>query len=286
MDDKVFLNGEFVDKGRAVVSVEDRGLLFADGIYEVIRCYNGALFQVDAHLDRFFYGAGELEIDPPLDRAGMVEMFQRLAALNGVRDGSLYLQLTRGVAPRNHPFPSDARPTMFAFTQPAAATADLAHPPQPAAAITAPDNRWGICYIKTVGLVPNVLARQQAQRAGAREAILVRDGLVTEGSSTNVFTVFGGVLYTHPLANILPGITRKVILELAPAVGVPAREQAVPLHHLYRADEVFISGTMTELQPISSIDGRTVGDGRPGPVWGRLYEAFRRLVSQQFGVPA
>lgn len=283
---KVYLNGEFVDKERAVVSVEDRGLLFADGIYEVIRVYEGALFQCAAHLDRMCYGARELEIEPPLDRPGLEGMFRRLVEANGCRNGSLYMQLTRGVAPRNHLFPEGARPTLFAFTQEVAKSADLAHPPQPAPAITAPDNRWGICYIKTVGLLPNVLARQQAQREGAREALLVRDGLVTEGTSSNVFVVSGGTLYTHPLANILPGITRRVVLDLAARAGIAAREEAVPLQHLRRADEVFITGTMTELQPIVAVDGHEVGDGRPGPTWARLYEAFRRLVAREHGVPA
>ncbi|MCL6451676.1 MAG: D-amino-acid transaminase [Acetobacteraceae bacterium] len=283
---KVFLNGDWVDYAQAVVPVEDRGLMFADGIYEVIRVYNGKVFQLGPHLDRLFMGAAELRINLHYRREELERILARTVEFNGLENGGLYLQVTRGVSPRGHAFPAASTPTVFALTHeghgPPARPGD-GRPVEGSPAITAPDNRFGLCYVKTVGLLPNVLARQQAQEAGAREAILVRDGLVTEASSSNVFAVIGGTLYTHPLANILPGITRDIVLRLAARLGIPVREIAVPIGHLRRADEVFITGTMTEVEPVVSLDGRPVADGKPGPVTLRLFEAYVGVVEDDCG---
>ncbi|HEY8415314.1 MAG TPA: D-amino-acid transaminase [Thermaerobacter sp.] len=281
----VYLNGRFVPYAEAVVPVEDRGFLFADAIYEVIRCYNGRPFRLQEHLERLEQSAAALEIPLPHSREEWARIIDELLRRNGVRDGSVYLHVTRGVAPRAHTWSEGLQPTVVAIARSGGG-------PSPEAvrdgvrAITVSDNRWGLCWVKTTGLLPNVLARQQAARAGAYEAIFVRDGLVTEGTSSNVFVLLEGTLYTHPLANILPGVTRGVVIELAQENGIEVREQAIPATWLERAGEVLLSGTNSEILAVVEIDGRPVGEGRPGPVFSRLLEAFRRRVAEETGVSA
>ncbi|HEY8450619.1 MAG TPA: aminotransferase class IV, partial [Bacillota bacterium] len=209
----VFLNGRFVPYEQAVIPVEDRAFLFADGVYEVIPCYGGRPFRLELHLERLRQSATALEIRLPYPLAEFERIVHELIRLNNLSDASVYLQVSRGVAPRNHLFPEGAQPTVVGIARPFTPPSDE-ELERGVRAITAPDNRWGICYIKTVGLLPNVLARQAAHRRGADEAILVRDGLVTEGTASNVFCVLDGIVYTHPLANILPGITRTTVLEI------------------------------------------------------------------------
>ncbi|QBS37315.1 D-amino-acid transaminase [Thermaerobacter sp. FW80] len=278
----VFLNGGFVPYDQAVVPVEDRGFLFADAIYEVIRCYGGRFFRLDDHLERLEQSAAALEIPLPYDRARWTQVLEELIRRNGVRDGSVYVQVSRGVAPRAHAWPDGLQPTVVAIARPGGT------PPAEAVrrgvkAITVPDNRWGLCWVKTTGLLPNVLAKQRAARAGAYEALFVRDGLLTEGTSSNVFVVREGVLYTHPLANILPGVTRMVVLEVAREAGMPVREQAIPVQWLEGASEVILSGTNSEVLAVVEVDGRPVGDGRPGPVFARLREGYLARVAAETG---
>mgnify|MGYP001316092452 CR=1 FL=1 len=278
----VFLNGQFVPYDRAVVPVEDRGFLFADAIYEVIRCYHGRPFRLEEHLARLEQSAAALELPLPYDRRRWAAIVEELLQRNQVQDGSVYIQVTRGVAPRTHTWSDGLQPTVVAIARPGGG------PPAEAVrhgvrAITAPDNRWGLCWVKTTGLLPNVLARQQAARAGAYEAIFVRDGLVTEGTSSNVFVYLDGVLYTHPLANILPGVTRAVVIEVARELGLEVREQAIPVTWLARAGEVLLSGTNSEVLAVVEIDGRPVGDGKPGPVFARLREAYLQRVAAETG---
>jgi len=270
----VYLNGSYVPAEQAVVSVDDRGFLFADGIYEVIRVYRGRPFRLEEHLRRLADGVAALRI-PFRDPAGLAGIADRLLEENGLRDGDavLYIQVTRGAAPRAHAFPpADVPPTVFVSARP--------FTPYPAEhyerAVTVPDTRWSRCDIKSVSLLPNVLANQRAKEAGAFEALFVRDGIVIEGSHSNLFGVFGGTLVTYPACNyILAGITRACVLELAAELGIPAREGPIPFETLWEADELFLSGTTTELMPVVEVDGRAIGGGRPGPVARRLQSAFR-----------
>ncbi|MDA8064248.1 MAG: D-amino-acid transaminase [Thermaerobacter sp.] len=270
----MYLNGEYPELTEACVSVEDRGFLFADGIYEVVRCYAGRFFELDRHLARLERSAREIRLGLPLSRDELRLVAQELLRRTGLLDCSLYLQATRGVAPRNHAFPVGVTPTLFAMLQPAPSP-DPALAERGGAAVTVPDERWGRCDIKAVGLLPNILAKQKAVEAGAQEAIFIRDGLVTEGSASNVFAVLDGVLWTHPQdRRILGGITREVTLELAREQGVPVREEAITQNMLWQAQELFCTGTVAEFLPVVRLDGQPVGDGRPGPVCRRLAAAF------------
>lgn len=276
----VFLNGQYVPYSQAVIPVEDRGFLFGDGVYEVIACYDGRPFRLDAHLERLERSAGAIEIRLPYSRSELAQMVHELIARNNLGDSSVYMQVTRGVAPRNHLFPEEATPTIVAIARPF----QFPGPEEiekGAAAITLPDNRWGICYVKSVGLLPNILAKQAAHRQGADEAILIRDGLVTEGTSSNVFCVFDGVVYTHPLANILPGITRMTLLELMDELDIPYKEEATPLDRLRLADEIFISSTRQGVTGIIKLDGEPVAGGQVGPITKQLAGAYRQLTRRE-----
>src|SRR5579862_4393202 len=235
---QVYLNGAFIDRERAVVSVEDRGFVFGDGVYEVTRAINGRLFELDRHLHRLRRSLAEIRIvvpDVELDRLG--EVWHDLLKRNGLTTGQalVYCQITRGAAPRAHPFPpSTVPPTLYAsataFTVPTAVRA------RGARGITVPDLRWARCNVKTVTLLPNVLARQQAVEAGADEAFFVRDGVVVEGAASNLFAVIDGVVRTHPLSTyILPGVTREVVLELVRAARLPLEERPILFEELGRA---------------------------------------------------
>ncbi|MDP8921959.1 MAG: D-amino-acid transaminase [Chloroflexota bacterium] len=285
MQQLVYLNGEILDERDARVHVNDRGFLLADGIYEVIRVYGGRPFELDRHLRRLERSARELRLalDPPADEIGRVgaELIDR----NGLADATIYIQVTRGVAPRTHAFPiATIKPTTYVAVRPA-----LAPPPElvrdGAAAITLPDDRWGRCDVKVVGLTANVLAKQAAVDVGAFEAIFVRDGYVTDCASCNVFAVFGSTLLTAPRTNyILWGITREVVLELARQDGIDVQELPFRVEQLRRADEIFVTGTSSEITPIVTLDGADVGSGRPGAVTQRLIELFGQRTRGQ-GVP-
>ncbi len=280
---KVFLNGEFVEQEQAKVSVEDRGFQFGDGIYEVIRCYNGRMFSAAPHLTRLGESAGVLEIDLPFAVEKFSEIGRTLLKENGVGGGIYYLQVTRGVARRNHPFPKGVPPTILAMAWETGGV-----PPElrrdGCAVITAPDMRWGRCDLKTLNLLPNVLAREKAHRAGAYEAIFVREsGLVSEASSDNVFAVFGGKLVTPPLENILPGVTREIVMKIAAEDGISCAEELISIDALRSADEVIITGTVAEALAVVEIDGAPVAGGRPGPIARRLHEAYLAKVAAETG---
>lgn len=274
---KVFLNGEMVAADRARVPVDDRGFLFSDGVYEVIRVYQGRPFRMDAHLERLANGLEDLQIElPSLD--ALEDAAERLLDENGLRDGpaKVYMQVTRGVAPRRHAFPEACEPTVYV-----AASQLTPHPDayfeDGVEAITLSDTRWSRCDIKSISLLPNVLANQQAHAADAFEALFVRDGVVLEGSHSNLWGVFDGVLVTYPASNyILPGITRDEVFDIAEAESIPAGEGMIHESLLFEADELFLSGTTTEVMPIVRVDGRPIADGRPGPLTQRLQKAYRR----------
>ncbi len=275
---EVYLNGEFVPYERATVSIEDRGLLFADGIYEVVRTYNGKLFAMSPHLDRLVRSAAIMRLPlPPVEeiRAAIEECVRR----SPYPETSVYLQVTRGnPGPRKHAMPKESRPTIFMIAR-EAPPLDPSPVTKAVAAITVPDLRWHMCNVKSVGLFLNTLAKTQAEEAGAAEAIFVRDGIVTEGSSTNLFAVIDGVLRTHPEGpHILSGITRMHIIEAAKHLGIPVREEAFGVSAMLAASEVFFTGTGSEAMPVGLIDGHVIGEGTPGPIAGRVREGMLRTA--------
>ncbi|UCC73224.1 MAG: aminotransferase class IV [Gemmatimonadota bacterium] len=271
----VYLNGELVPHAEAKISVEDRGFNFADGIYEVVRIVGGNAFRVEAHLDRFEGGARALEIELPLTRDRVHEAILQVAGANEILEGTVYVQLTRGPAPRSHAFPVGARPTLVMIARPfAGAPAERLE--KGVSVVTAPDLRWGYCEVKTIGLLPNVIAFQHARSEDCTEAIMVRDGIVTEGAHTSAFCVHDGTVYTHPVDNILPSITRKFLIEALRAEGVMVEELGVPVDEFRGADEVFIVGTTTEVVPVVRIDAEQVGTGVPGEMTRLAIRLYRR----------
>jgi len=286
MDNLVFLNGRYLPLAQAAVSPLDRGFLFADGVYEVVRYYGGTALAMPAHLDRLAYSLGRLRIELPSDAPPFDRISEQLIRRNGLTDASVYWQITRGAAPhRHHAFPDPpVQPTLFAMAH-AKPPLDRTGPPARLAAITCPDDRWKHCAIKSVALLPNVLARQAACDAGADEAILVRDSTVTEATARSILIVDKGQLVTAPLdGRILGSITRQIILALARQSGLEVRESYYPLTRLLQADEVIAVGTTTEIAAIVSVNGRTIADGQPGPVTARLWDAFREHVVRECGL--
>ena len=275
--DIVYFNTQYLPRTDVKISPDDRGFLFADGVYEVIRAYKGRLFRMDLHLKRLARSLRELKINgPSMER--IAEISDALIQRNNLKDAdaAIYIQITRGAAPRKHAFPKSApSPTVYlnAFTvQPPVEAWEKG-----AKAITAPDIRWTRCDIKSVSLLPNVLASQAAAEAGAEDAIFIRDGFVTEGSHTNVCAVFKGRLQTHPKNNyILPGVTREVVLSLCANLNIPVSQTPISANSLPRADELMLLGTSTEVMPIVQLDNRQVGNGKPGPITRKLQEAFWR----------
>lgn len=283
----VYLNGEFLPADEARVSVHDRGFLFSDGVYEVTPAYRGHLFRFDRHRDRLLRGMCELRLEGEVgDLEAIHHELLRRNHLETASVSTVYLQITRGAAPRTHAFPKEPVPlTVYASAKP------YMRPARERweggfTAVTVPDRRWTRVDIKTVSLLANVLAQQAAVDAGVDDAILVRDGVALEGAHSNMFAVLNGTLVTHPASNvILPGITREFILELASNLGLPVREAPIQVEELARAEEVLLTGTTTEVKPLVRIDGRPVGTGRPGPVATRLFEAFVDRV-EAHGAPS
>ncbi len=266
----VYLNGRFVDYDEAKIPVEDRGMQFADGVYEVVRYYGGRPFRMAQHLERLGRSAAGLDLElPPLDE--IERAMNSLVERAGLSEATVYLQITRGAAPRQHGLVSGVAPTVIAIPRPATSP----RPRPTLKVITVSDDRWARCYLKTTALLPNAMARERARRLGCDDAIFVRDGFLMEASSSNVFVVQGGRLFTPTLTNyILAGVTRGAILDLAAASGIPVSEEPVSVDRVYQADEVFISGTNSELGPVVEVDGRAIGDRRPGPIFETLLAAF------------
>jgi len=276
----VYLNGEFLPRERATLSVDDRGFIFGDGIYEVTRVVNGRLFEADRHMRRLQYGLRGIGIDPRLTPDEIIAIHDRLIQENGLTsgEGTVYLQITRGAAPRTHYFPpANTAPTVFLSASPF--TPNRAQREQGATAVTYPDIRWSRCDLKTVNLLGAVLAKQHAVSSGALEAVFIRDGVITEGSHTNVFGVIGGELRTYPRSNyILPGITRDVVLELAVEEGINVRETPILQQEIGQLEELFVTGTTSDVTPIVQLDGRPIGSGTPGLVTRQLSAAIDRRL--------
>jgi D-alanine transaminase len=273
----VYLNGVYLDRPQAMVSVDDRGFLFGDGVYEVTRAHDGQLFEWERHARRLARGLDGLSITLPGGwAAALLEISERLLRENNLEEGdaTVYLQITRGTAPRTHHFPPPGTaPTVFLSATRLKVPEEVRA--RGADVITTPEIRWGRCDLKTVNLLPNVLAKQQAVTAGAFEAVFVRDGVMIEGASSNTFAVVGGVLRTHPATHrILAGITREVLLEIAAALGIPVSEHAVTMDELARATEMMVTATTADVMPVVRVDGHPVGDGRPGSIARDLHRAL------------
>jgi len=281
MGDMVFLNGEVLPIEQAKIPVLDRGFIFGDGIYELVPVYSRVPFRLEEHLTRLERSLGEVRIKNPYTRAQWRDVIQRLIAAQPFEDQGLYFQVTRGVAKRDHAFPQGVEPTVFAMSNP------LVSPPaalveRGAAARSAEDFRWQRCDIKSISLIGNCLLRQVSADAGEAETILFRDGRLTEASASNVFVVQGGVIQAPPKSNlILPGITYDVVVELARDAGLPLEFRDIAETDVRAADELWVTSSSKEVLAIVTLDGKPIGDGKPGPVFRRmygLYQEFKRTV--------
>lgn len=270
----VYWGGAYVPKGAVRISPDDRGFLFGDGVYDVIRAVDGRLFRAADHVERLRGNAAALGVDD--GNLDVLTVARELLARNGLErgDATIYVQITRGAAPRSHAFPDPAPPpSVYVAAQ--AFERRRTWQERGIRMITVPDVRWGRCDIKTICLLPNVLAVERAKKAGADEALFVRDGVALEGAHTSFFAVIDGSAVTAPLGNqILPGITRRVILGLAAELGIPAQEARIQAAELSRAAEAFVTGTTTDVSPVVAIDGRPLGSGVPGPVTRALQQAL------------
>ena len=273
----VFLNGKLLPPDEAKVSVLDRGFIFGDGVYEVVPVYSRVPFRLDEHLARLERSLGETKIRNPYARAQWREHIYRIVDAQSFEDQAVYFQVTRGVARRDHAFPKNVEPTVFMMSNP------LVNPPaeqvqKGGAAVSAPDNRWLRCDIKSISLIGNCLLRQLSAEQGYTETILFRDGKLTEASACNVFIVKRGVIQSPPKSNlILPGITYDVVTELARANGMALEFRDVTEGEVRAADEVWVSSSSKEVFPIVELDGKKIGDGQPGPMFKRMYQLYQEF---------
>ena len=281
MSEIVYLNGEFMPIEDAKVPVLDRGFIFGDGVYEVIPVYSKRPFRLQEHLVRFRRSHDAIRLAYPMSDAEWTKLVDDLVARNAGEDQSIYIQVTRGVAKRDHMFPKDGKPTVFAMSNP------LVTPAREAVdkgvhAITTIDYRWLKCDVKSTSLLGNCLLRQVAADAGAIEVVMFRDGFLTEGSSSNVFVVKNGVILAPPKNNlVLPGITYDVVLELAKAHGLAHEVRPVSEAEVRSADEIWVTSSTKEVLAVTTLDERAVGGGKPGTVFKRmhqLYQDFKRDV--------
>lgn len=281
---KVLVKNQLIERDEAKVDVEDRGYQFGDGVYEVIRMYNGRFFTYDEHIERLYASAAKIDLVIPYSKPELRALVDSLMEANNIGTGNVYLQITRGEqSPRNHVIPSTPPEAVL--------TASASEVPRDTTlfengrkAILEEDVRWLRCDIKSLNLLGNSIAKNKAHQAGAFEAILHRGENVTEGSAANAYMIKDGKLITHASNNlILEGITRQVILRVAEENGIPVVESGFTLTDLAAADEVFISSTTIEVTPIIEIDGKVVGDGKRGPITKKLHDAFTKEIMKQCG---
>ena len=286
MSEIVYLNGEFMPIEDAKIPVLDRGFIFGDGVYEVIPVYSKHPFRMQEHLARFRRSHDAIRLPYPLSDAEWTKLVDDLVARNAGEDQSIYIQVTRGVAKRDHMFPKDTKPTVFAMSNP------LVTPAREAVekgvhAITTIDYRWLKCDVKSTSLLGNCLLRQVAADAGALEVVMFRDGFLTEGSSSNVFIVKNGVILAPPKDNlVLPGITYDVVLELAKAHGLPHEVRPVSEAEVRAADEIWVTSSTKEVLAVTTLDERAVGGGSPGAVFKQmhqLYQDFKQKIMRNGG---
>jgi len=276
MNETVYLNGEFLPLDQARISVLDRGFIFGDGVYEVIPVYSRRPFRLPGHLARLQHSLDAIRLANPMANAEWTQLIGEIVTRNAGDDQSVYLQVTRGVAKRDHAFPKDAKPTVFIMTGPLVTPSkDLVDNGVPC--ITAVDYRWLKCDVKSVSLLANCLLRQSAADAGALEVILFRDGYLTEASASNVFVIRDGRLLAPPKNHlILPGITYDVVLELATACGIPIELRQVSEQDVRSADEIWVTSSTKEVLAVTTLDGRTVGSGRPGEVFKVVHQEYQQ----------
>jgi len=279
----IYLNGRFVPDETACVSVLDRGFIFGDGVYEVIPAYHGHLFRLPEHLRRLQNSLDAIRITNPHSPMEWETILNGLIEKNHGGDLSIYLQVTRGVAKRDHALPPDIQPTVFAMANPLMPP-DKSTLRDGVRAITGDDYRWLNCHIKAISLLPNVLLRQQAIDAGASETILLRNGEATEGAASNLFIVENNTLVTPPKGPfLLPGITRDLILELASQNHISWEESTISESRLRSANEIWLTSSTKEILPVTYLDDQKIGDGAPGPMWHKLvdlFQAFKKSLSQ------
>ncbi|MHD0448296.1 D-amino-acid transaminase [Staphylococcus cohnii] len=275
---KVLINEHLVDEQDAKVPYNDRGYVFGDGIYEYIRTYNNNIFTAKPHFERLIRSAKEIGLELKYNVDELTELIQELLAANGVVNGGVYIQVTRGAAPRDHAFPTPSvEANVMAFTKTYERPYKLLE--EGINAITTEDIRWLRCDIKSLNLLGNVLAKERAVKYNAQEAIQHRCDIVTEGSSSNVYAIKAGEIYTHPVNNyILNGITRMVIKDIAEEKGIPFNEGTFTVDFLRNADEIIMSSTSIEVMPVVKLDGEQVGDGAVGPVTKSLQEGFNSYI--------
>jgi D-alanine transaminase len=282
MDQIVFLNGQYLPLAEARIPVLDRGFIFGDGVYEVIPAYARRLFRLREHLARLDHSLRSIRLANPFDAAGWQRLLESVVERNPWADQSVYLQVTRGVAPRAQEFPKPAvAPTVFVMASPL----KMPTPEQRArgvAVVTREDYRWQRCDIKSISLLANCLLRQEAEDAGAAETILIRDGKVKEASTCNVLLVKDGVILSPPRDHlILHGVTFDLALELAREAGLPVCVREIARAELFAADEVWLTSSAREVLPVTAIDGQRIGDGRPGPAYARMYRLFQAYKARR-----
>lgn len=271
----VYLNGKYLPLEQACVPVLDRGFIFGDGVYEVIPVYGRKAFRLEHHLQRLKNSMQAVRLDNPHTDAEWATIINKVVECNDGGDQSIYLQITRGVANRDHRFPGDTIPTVFVMSNlfVMVPSEQLEHG---VSVITLDDIRWQYCSIKSIALLPNILLRQQAVEQGAAEAILIRNNEVTEGAASNVFIVKNEVIITPPKTDcLLPGITRDLVVEQAHEHDVPVEETIITLEDLLAADEIWLTSSTKEILPVTQINNQTVGTGMPGPVWKQMYGLYQ-----------
>ena len=283
MQKKVFLNGEFLSEEKAKVSVFDRGFLLADGVYEVVPVIAGKMIDVSPFLERFDHSLKALGLAWPMPQEECLEMLEQLMEKNSLREGGIYMQVTRGVAPRVFEFPKGLSPTFMAFSF-EKSIIESRDAQEGVKVVTVEDIRWKRRDIKSIALLGQCIAKEQAVTQGAYEGWMVEDGYVTEGTSSSAYIVKDGVVITKPLSHaILPGIRRKLILEYAPKYGIRVEQRAFTPEEAYAADEAFLSSATTMVYPIVEIDGRQIGEGKPGEITRRLREIYLREALATIG---
>jgi len=275
MTQTVYLNGKFLPIEQAFVPVLDRGFIFGDGVYEVIPVYSRHPFRLSAHLQRLQHSLDNIRLNNPHADEEWTDLIRELIARDENEDQQVYLHITRGVAKRDHPFPAGATPTVFMMSNPLITpAAPLVE--QGVAALSAVDNRWGGCDIKAISLLPNVLLRQLSVDAGVNETVLFRDGILTEGTASNIFAVEQGVILAPPKDHhMLPGITYDLLLEFAVTHGIPVQTGKFDEARIRQADELWLSSSTREVLAITSLDGQPIGNGQPGPLFRTMYALYQ-----------
>lgn len=279
MSETVYLNGKFVSGEEARISPNDRGFLFADGVYEVIKYYNGKPFRFEDHLERLKRSLNEIDISFP-GTDSLENVFETLITKNNFSNthAGIYVQITRGTSPRSHHFPAGISPTIYAYAFELPSFKEKLE--KGIKVITREDIRWLRCDIKSVALLPNTMLYNQAVQNGAGECVLIRNGKVTEATHSSVFGIRDGVVFTHPQSNlILPGINREVVLEICHHNKIPVKQEAIRENEIYEMDELFLSGTGSEIMPVVQVDQKQIGNKKPGGITRLIQSEFFKMTS-------